>query len=100
MFKKRKENFHKFLKNIVAKELKNQNFTIFQEPLESPTNQLWWHSYRPDILALRKYENQLHVTLVECETKPNKKRLSKKMDIIQNNLSLQKELYQKTKFTF
>jgi hypothetical protein len=49
-------------------------------------------------LALRKNENQLHVTLVECETKPNKKRLSKKMFIIQNNLSLQKQLHQKTKF--
>jgi hypothetical protein len=49
-------------------------------------------------LAIKNNQNQIIVTLVECETKPTKKRLLKKMAIIQKNLSLQKQLHQKTQF--
>ena len=93
---KTESQLHKILKNAVARELKKQNFSTFQEPLESPYNHLWWHSYRPDVLATKNTDKNLQVTLVECETKPNKKRLSEKMTTIQNNLSLQKRLFERT----
>ena len=89
---------HKSLKNIVANELKNRKYSIYFEPLESPINLLWWHSYRPDVLAIKNFEKKIQIILVECETKPNKKRLKQKMVIIRKNLSLQKQLNQKTKF--
>ena len=56
------------------------------------------HSYRPDILATKNTDKCLQVILVECETKPNKKRLFTKMTTIQTNLSLQKRLFEKTHF--
>jgi hypothetical protein len=86
------------MKSTVAKELEKRNFTTFQEPLESPYNHLWWHSYRPDVLATKNSGNKLQVVLVECETKPTKKRVLLKIETIQNNLTLQKRLFENTKF--
>ncbi|MEJ2240578.1 MAG: hypothetical protein P8Y18_00315 [Candidatus Bathyarchaeota archaeon] len=91
-------HLHKSLKNIVANELENHKYSIYFEPLESPLNLLWWHSYRPDVLAIKSSLNQIYVILVECETKPNKKRLNQKMDKIRKNLSLQKQLHRETHF--
>ncbi|MBN2259711.1 MAG: hypothetical protein JW702_04165 [Clostridiales bacterium] len=91
-------NFHKLLKQIVAKELKVQDFTTYEEPLESRYNNLWWTSYRPDVLGTKNIENSFEVVLVECETKPTKKRILEKMTIIQNNLFLQKRLFQNVHF--
>ncbi|MEJ2449018.1 MAG: 3'-5' exonuclease, partial [Anaerolineales bacterium] len=48
--------------------LNRYSFGYF-EPLESPLNLLWWHSYRPDVLAIKSSLNQIYVILVECETK-------------------------------
>lgn len=90
--------FHKLIKQTVAIELEEQNFTTFQEPLESPYNYLWWHSYIPDVLATKKSEDFLKVILVECETHPNKKRIFQKMATIKKNLALQKRLYENTTF--
>ena len=50
------------------------------------------------ILATKNTHKHLQVILVECETKPNKKRLFQKMTTIQNNLSLQKRLFEKVNF--
>ncbi|MEJ2127074.1 MAG: hypothetical protein P8X84_06195 [Candidatus Bathyarchaeota archaeon] len=91
-------NFHKLLKQIIAKELEKQKFTTYEEPLESPYNNLWWRSYRPDVLATKNIETSFEVVLVECETKPTKKRILEKMTTIQNNLFLQKRLFQNVHF--
>lgn len=87
---------HKTLKCIVAKELQNQNYKIYYEPLESPFSHLWWHSYRPDILAILSNKFDQQIVLVECETKPNRKRVLNKTAKIKKNLSLQKRLHENT----
>ena len=87
---------HKSLKYTVAKELQNQNYTIYYEPLESPFNHLWWHSYRPDILATLSNDFNQQIVLVECETKPNRKRVLNKTAKIKKNLQLQKRLHENT----
>ena len=89
---------HKLLKQTVAKELKNHQFTTYEEPLESPYNHLWWCSYRPDVLATKNIERLFEVVLVECETKPTKKRILHKMEIIQKNMFFQKRLFENVHF--
>ena len=92
-------SFHKLLKERVANELQKQNYSIYYEPLESPLERLWWDFYRPDILALRNLSCSLKVVLVECETKPNLKRLLKKTQKIQHYLIIQKMLNEKVSIT-
>ena len=89
-------HLHKFLKHTVGQELQNQNYTLHYEPLESPLSRLWWHSYRPDILATLSSNFNLKVVLVECETQPNRKRVLTKTAQIQQSLSLQKRLHENT----
>ena len=88
------QNFQKH----VANELENRKYSIYFEPLETPLNLVWWHSYRSDVLAIKNSKNKMQIILVECETKPNKKRLIQKLLTIRKNLSFQKQLHQKTKF--
>lgn len=95
---KTESKFHKLLKQIVSNELKKNHFITYEEPLESPYNNLWWQSYRPDVFATRNTERTFEVVLVECETKPSKRRVLTKMSIIQNNLTFQKRLFEKTEF--
>ena len=83
------------MKQTVAKELQSQNFTTYYEPLDSPYRNLWWDCFRPDVLAVRYCNGDQKVVLVECETKPNKKRMLKKTAKIRRNLSLQKRLYKR-----
>ncbi|MCW3997848.1 MAG: hypothetical protein NWF10_04690 [Candidatus Bathyarchaeota archaeon] len=85
---------HKFLKQSVALELQRKNYKLYNEPPESPFSRLWWHSYRPDILGLLSNKSVLQVILVECETKPNQKRVLEKTSQIRSVLSLQKQLYE------
>ena len=63
---------HKSLKNTVANELKNRKYSIYFEPLESPINLLWWHSYRPDVLAIKNFENKIQIILENA--KPNQRK--------------------------
>jgi hypothetical protein len=92
-------NLHKSLKDRVANELQKQKFSVYYEPLKSPLERLWWDYYRPDILALKNLSLNLKVVLVECETKPNLKRLLKKTSKIQHYLFLQKMLDEKVSIT-
>ena len=85
---------HKFLKETVADELQRQNYSIYYEPLESPLKRLWWNSYRPDVLAMKSRKSNLDVIFVECETKPNRKRVLRKTEKIKKYISLQKELHE------
>ena len=89
---------HKFMKEKVGEELENQNYSIYYEPLESPLNQLWWHSYRPDVLGTRLKVSKLSIVLVECETKPNRKRIMLKTIQIKKCLSFQRKLHEKSSF--
>jgi len=86
---------HKLLKHAARKELKNQKYTLYHEPIESPLNRLFWHSYRPDILGVQKMCSIFKVVLVECETKPNKNRVLKKSAQIKRVFSLQQQLNEK-----
>ncbi len=78
----------------MAKELQKKDYLIYFEPFESPLDRLWWQYYRPDVLAVKSLFPNLKVVLVECETKPNLKRLLRKTEKIQNYLSLQKKLHE------
>ena len=86
---------HKLLKLATRKELTCQNYTLYHEPAESPLDRLFWHSYRPDILGVQKMGSILKIVLVECETKPNQKRVLRKTAQIKRVFSLQKQLNEK-----
>jgi hypothetical protein len=87
---------HKLHKQAVAQELQKQNYSIHFEPWESPLNLLWWQSYKPDILAIKQTNSSQKIVLVECETKPNRKRVLTKTTQIKKNLALQKRLFENT----
>ena len=89
-------SLHKLHKNVVAEELIKQRYSIYFEPLESPLDLLWWHSYRPDILAMKQFDLIQKIILVECETNPNCQRVLTKKKQIKKNLSLQKQLLKNT----
>ena len=83
---------HKLLKHTIAQELQKDNYKIYYEVVWSPFSRLMWHSYRPDILGVYKNENMIQIVLVECETKPNRKRVLQKTKQIKRVFSLQKQL--------
>ena len=83
------------MKYNVGKELENQDYLIYFEPLESPLNYLCWEYYRPDLLAVKCCSSNLDIIMVECETKPNMNRVLQKTNKIQKYLSLQKKLNEK-----
>jgi len=87
---------HKLHKLAVAEELQKQGYGIHYEPWESPLNLLWWQSYKPDILAIKQNNSGKRIVLVECETKPNRKRVLIKTKQIENNLTVQKQLFEST----
>jgi hypothetical protein len=87
---------HKLHKQAVAEELQKKNYGIHFEPWESPLDLVWWRSYKPDILAVKQSNSSQRIILVECETKPNLKRVLSKTKQIQKNLEVQKQLFENT----
>ena len=87
---------HKLHKQTVAQELQKQSYGIHYEPWESPLTLLWWQSYKPDILAIKQTNSSRRIVLVECETKPNRKRVLTKTRQIKKNLTIQKQLFENT----
>jgi hypothetical protein len=87
---------HKLHKQTVAEELQKKSYGIHFEPWESPLKLLWWQSYKPDILAIKQTSSSLRIVLVECETKPNRKRVLAKTMQIKKNLAIQKQLFENT----
>jgi hypothetical protein len=85
---------HKLHKQKVAEELQKKSYGIHYEPWESPLELLWWQSYKPDILAIKQTNCSQKIVLVECETKPNRKRVLTKTIQIKKNLSIQKQLFE------
>jgi hypothetical protein len=88
-------HLHKHLKHTIAQELQRKNYTLYFEAHCSPFSRLLWNSYCPDILGVLENKNSLKIILVECETKPTKKRVIKKTIQIKQVLSLQKRLNEK-----
>jgi hypothetical protein len=89
---------HKLHKQTVAEELQKKSYGIHFEPWESPLELLWWQSYKPDILAIKRTNTSQKIVLVECETKPNRKRVLAKTMQIKKNLAIQKQLFENTLF--
>ena len=87
---------HKLHKQTVAEELRKKSYGIHFEPWESPLKLLWWQSYKPDILAIKQTHSSQKIVLVECETKPNRKRVLAKTIQIKKNLTIQKQLFENT----
>lgn len=87
---------HKLHKQATAEELEKQSYGIYYEPWESPLDLLWWTAYKPDILAIKQTNSYKRIILVECETKPNRKRVLNKTRQIKKNLEIQNQLFENT----
>jgi hypothetical protein len=66
------------MKMIVRAELEQQRYAVVEEPLYPPGKKAYWRSYRPDLLGYRSEGGVEELVLVECETRPNMKRLGAK----------------------
>lgn len=66
------------MKSIVRAELEREAYQVIEEPLSPPGERVSWESYRPDLLGYRRVSDREEMVLVECETRPNMKRLALK----------------------
>lgn len=69
---------HRSMKAIVRSELEQENYAVVEEPLFPPKEKLSWSSYRPDLLRYRSKDGTEEIVLVECETRPNMRKLGAK----------------------
>ena len=69
---------HRSMKAIARAELERDGYEVVEEPLFPPGRRVSWSSYRPDLLGYRREADREEVVLVECETRPNMKRLERK----------------------
>ena len=68
---------HRSMKAIVRKELEREHYVVIEEP-PIPPKRVYWTSYRPDLLGYRSANGTEELVLVECETRPNMRRLEAK----------------------
>jgi hypothetical protein len=66
------------MKAIVKSELIREAYAVIEEPLFLPGERVSWSSYRPDLLGYRSNGGTEELVLVECETRPNMRRLRSK----------------------
>ncbi len=69
---------HRSMKAIVRNELEDERYAVVVEPLIPPRGKVFWSSYRPDLMGYRSEGGVEELVLVECETRPNMKRLGAK----------------------
>ncbi len=69
---------HRSMKAVVRGELEREDYAVIEEPLFPPGEKVSWSSYRPDLLGYRSKGGAEEIVLVECETRPNMKRLGAK----------------------
>ncbi|MDA4126640.1 MAG: hypothetical protein OK452_05485 [Thaumarchaeota archaeon] len=69
---------HRSMKTIVRAELEQERYAVVEEPLYPPGRKAYWRSYRPDLLGYRSEVGVEELVLVECETRPNMRRLGAK----------------------
>ena len=68
---------HRSMKAVVRKELERERYAVVEEP-SYPPDGVTWTSYRPDLLGYRSEGGKEELVLVECETRPNMRRLKAK----------------------
>lgn len=68
---------HKSMKAIVRRELEQDRFAVVEEP-PYPPGRVSWTAYRPDLLGYKLEGGKEELVLVECETRPNMRRLAAK----------------------
>jgi hypothetical protein len=66
------------MKAVVRHELEHERYVVVEEPLSPPGKKVSWSSYRPDLLGYRSEGGTEELVLVECETRPNMRRLGAK----------------------
>ncbi|HUK74461.1 MAG TPA: hypothetical protein VLU99_01620 [Nitrososphaerales archaeon] len=66
------------MKEKVSKELAEEGYSVFFEPLYAPSRFLSWVSYRPDLFGIRASPGRQEYALVECETRPSVRKLASK----------------------
>ena len=69
---------HRSMKAIVRSELEHEDYAVVEEPPFPPGDRVSWSSYRPDLLGYRSRGGTEELVLVECETRPNMRRLGAK----------------------
>ena len=69
---------HRSMKAVVKQELEHEHYAVVEEPLFPPRKKVSWASYRPDLLGYRSEDGNEELVLVECETRPNMRRLRAK----------------------
>ena len=68
---------HRTMKSLVRRELEQEGYTVVEEPA-LPPGRVRWTSYRPDLLVYWAEGEKEHLALVECETRPDMRRLGAK----------------------
>ena len=66
------------MKAVMRRELELAGYAVVEEPALPPRKRVSWRAYRPDLLAYRSEGGREELVLVECETRPNMKRLGAK----------------------
>ncbi len=69
---------HSTMKSVVRLELERDGYAVVEEPTVAPGEKVHWTSYRPDLLGYRTKGDEEELMIVECETRPNMKRLGAK----------------------
>jgi hypothetical protein len=88
-------SLHRLYKRAVTTELRNEDYTVYVEPADSPLAGLWWASYRPDVLGILSTTFLIKVTVAECETTPTRQRILTKASRLQQTLVLQPQLHER-----
>lgn len=69
---------HLAMKAIIRRELERERYAVVQEPVAPPAKKVSWRAYRPDLMGYKSEGGLEELVLVECETRPNMRRLEKK----------------------
>ena len=71
-------DLHRAMKRIVRSALEAEGYRLVEEPLYPPTRRVSWSSYRPDLLGIRRDGAKEELVVVECETRPSRRRFRAK----------------------
>jgi hypothetical protein len=66
---------HLSMKTVARQELEKEGYAVVEEPGIPPGKKVTWSSYRPDLMGYRSEGGVEELVLVECETRPNMRRL-------------------------
>jgi hypothetical protein len=66
------------MKAVARQELEKEMYSVVEEPLYPPARWMSWETYRPDLLGYKQSATGEQVAIVECETRPNTRRVRSK----------------------